>query len=110
METGHQLTSPNHGVNGQTAVSAPGLLTTVTPLAVSVSTPAVTTTAPSGFNGDRDDSNLDAELLALAAQQMRPPSVPQPQTPTQPLRLEQIKPNPAKWTVNICCFKLFELT
>ena len=69
---------------------------------MTVSTPAITTTASAGFNGDKDDSNLDAELMALAAQQMRPPSVPQPQTtPTQLLKLEQLKPNPAKWTVSL---------
>lgn len=77
-----------------------GLLTTAVtnPLVVSMSAPQST---PSSFsvNGDKEDNTtLDAELMALAAQQMRSPSGSHSQTPTQQLKLDP-KNNPAKWSV-----------
>jgi len=95
------MNSPNGHMNGQAVVST-GLLTTVSSLGMSISVPSVTTTTTttSAFNGDKDDSNLDAELLALAAQQLRPPSAAQ----CQPLAVQQQKtepkPNIAKWSVS----------
>ena len=70
-----------------------------TPTAVTI---PQSTPTPSGFapSGDKEDSSLDAELLALAAQQMRSPTTSLSQTPTQ-----QLKQNPAKWSV--CWFNLF---
>lgn len=55
---------------------------------------------PTNFsvNGDKEDTNLDAELMALAAQQMRSPSGSHSQTPTQQVKLDP-KNNPAKWSV-----------
>lgn len=105
-------------VNGQVAKTAnTGLLTTATsnnnspntsitidlnklsaPTAVTIPQGATT---PSGFvpSGDKEDSSLDAELCALAAQQMRSPTTSLSQTPTQQLKPE-LKTNPAKWSVS----------
>jgi hypothetical protein len=59
------------------------------------------TTPPTSFapSGDKEDSSLDAELCALAAQQMRSPVASLSQTPTQQLKPEP-KTNPAKWSVS----------
>ncbi len=100
-------------VNGQ-ATKTVGLLTTATstptaaitidvnklPPPTAVTIPQSTPT-PSGFvpSGDKEDSSLDAELLALAAQQMRSPTASLSQTPTQQLKPE-LKQNPAKWSVS----------
>ena len=50
----------------------------------------------SSGGGDKEDSSLDAELLALAAQQMRSPTLSQPAK-------QEIKANPAKWSVSRLC-------
>lgn len=102
-------------VNGQVGKTAnTGLLTTATsnnspntsitidlnklPAPTAVTIPQGT---PSGFapSGDKEDSSLDAELCALAAQQMRSPTTSLSQTPTQQLKPE-LKTNPAKWSVS----------
>ena len=83
-----------------------GLLTTAitNPLVVSMPAPPPPAT-PSNFslNGDKEDTNLDAELMALAAQQMRSPSGSHSQTPTQQIKLDP-KNNPAKWSVRLIYF------
>ena len=99
-----------------------------TPLAVSVAPAPLLNGSPvkvASFGGAQEDSSvLDAELMALAAQQMRspppPPSTasvslgdvatghaPDPATPLPALPLASPKPavekpNPAKWTVSWC--------
>ncbi|KAI9560239.1 hypothetical protein GHT06_014253 [Daphnia sinensis] len=60
--------------------------------------PCTTPTTNFAPAGDKEDSSLDAELLALAAQQTRSPTTSLPQTPTQQPKPE-CKTNPAKWSV-----------
>lgn len=110
--------STTTAINGQrTKTTNTGLLTTASPnnsittsLTIDLnklSTPTAVT-APhgavtaSGFvpSGDKEDSILDAELLALAAQKTRSPTTSLSQTPTQQLKPE-LKTNPAKWSVSL---------
>lgn len=114
-----ETVSTTTSINGQGAKAATdvGLLTTATstthsPVALitidinklappSAATIPLTTTPTTNFAppGDKEDSSLDAELLALAAQQTRSPTTLLPQTPTQQLKPE-CKTNPAKWSVS----------
>lgn len=73
-------------------------------------TPISQGTVPPNFvpSGEKEDTSLDAELLALAAQQMRSPTASLSQTPTQQLKPE-IKANPAKWSVSSLSFYLLYL-
>lgn len=114
------ILSPN---NGQSLpLKSNGLLTTsdktvTTPLAISVAetndiSPAVAATAAAKLTSpaaafttatagaDKEDSNLDAELLALAAQQMRSPTSSMAHTPTPNMKAVDAKCNPAKWSVS----------
>lgn len=61
--------------------------------------PCTTPTTNFAPSGDKEDSSLDAELLALAAQQTRSPTTSLPQTPAQQPKPE-CKTNPAKWSVS----------
>lgn len=119
----------SHAANGD-ASKGVGLLTTAAPVSpmpmtiaidlnkLSASTAAVASSqasaSSSGFSsaGDKEDSNLDAELMALAAQQMRSPAGSLSQTPTQHLKGDA-KQNPAKWSVSLkrnCRFRARHLT
>lgn len=112
------------GVKPAAGIGGGGLLTTATstthsPAAASTTVEAnnklapptaVTipqgTTPPTSFapTGDKEDSSLDAELCALAAQQLRSPTASLSQTPTQQLKPET-KTNPAKWSVSYLLLK-----
>jgi hypothetical protein len=112
------------GVKPAAGIGGGGLLTTATstthsPAAASTTVEAnnklapptaVTipqgTTPPTSFapTGDKEDSSLDAELCALAAQQLRSPTASLSQTPTQQLKPET-KTNPAKWSVSYLSLK-----
>ncbi len=64
-------------------------------------------TPPTSFapSGDKEDISLDAELCALAAQQLRSPTASLSQTPTHQLKPEP-KTNPAKWSVSYLLLRL----
>ena len=66
-------------------------------------TPATQTSPAFTISNEKEDcSTLDAELLALAAQQMRSPvpAAPLGETAAQQLAKAAEKLNPAKWTVS----------
>lgn len=108
--------------NGQTLpLKSNGLLTMsdkamTTPLAISVPETTDTSAVAAGVAAaakltspvttfstaaaDKEDSSLDAELLALAAQQMRSPTSSMAHTPTPNLKAADSKCNPAKWSVS----------
>jgi len=67
-------------------------------------TPATQTSPAFTINNEKEDcSTLDAELLALAAQQMRSPvpAAPLGETSAQQSAKAAEKSNPAKWTVSL---------
>ena len=111
------ILSPSNGQSLPltTNTKSNGLLTTsdktlTTPLAVSVAETTCSALPPPpppppppaaavAADKEKEDSSLDAELLALAAQQMRSPTTPLAHTPTPNLKAD--KCNPAKWSVSL---------